>query len=72
MTSTFMEGTMIGTAVQRNDPKDPDRITSRVSVHVTFRSGLWAGGRWPCSEEPAELPQIPPALLKTQVRGANE
>ena len=72
MTSTFMEGTMIGIAVQRNDPKDPERITSRVSIHVTFRSGLWDGGRWPCTEEPAELPQIPPALLEVQVRHVNQ
>jgi hypothetical protein len=48
-TATSMEGSMTGTAVQRNDPKDPDRITSTVFVTMQFRAGFF-DGTWPCGE----------------------
>jgi hypothetical protein len=53
MTSTFIRGSMVGEAVQRNDPKDRERITSRVFITVNFRSGLLDGG-WPCVASPEE------------------
>lgn len=47
--STHMAGTMSGTLVQRSDPEDATRITSRVNVGVSFRAGYYAfGGEFPC------------------------
>jgi hypothetical protein len=47
-TSTAMEGSMWGTAVQRNDPEDRDKITSTVFITVPFRAGYFDGASFPC------------------------
>lgn len=60
MTETFMRGSMSGTAVQRNDPEDPEVITSRVFITVNFRAGKFDGGTWPCGEGAAQMPLTVP------------
>lgn len=62
MTGTFMRGSMTGTAVQRTDPENPERITSSVFITVNFRAGLWDGGAWPCTADQAKAPAMLPKL----------
>ncbi len=46
-TTSAITGSVSGVLVQRNDPNDPELITSSININMSFRSGHFSGG-WPC------------------------